>query len=389
MRSLATAALAFLTLALAACDDGSDGAARAQQPAAAPPSVTVATPLVRRLTEWDEYTGRYEPVQQVEIHARVAGYLQEIGFKDGDTVEQGQVLFAIDPRPYEATADQARAQVEQAQAQLRLAELEQGRTQQLVTTSAAAKATLDQRNAELKAAQATLASFQAQLRQAELNLEFTKVTAPFKGRVSDRRIDVGDLVSEQTLLTTIVQLDPVYLVFDMSEADFLAYQRAEQEGRLPSTRNRETIVDAHLVDEEGWPHQGTMNFVDNVVDAGSGTIRGRAIFPNGDGLITPGQFGRVRIPGSHEYDALLVPDGAIVTDQSRKMLLTVAKDGKVVPKIVRPGPTQPGGLRIVRAGIERTDRVVINGLIRARPGTKVKAEEGKIEPEPALADSAS
>ncbi len=295
----------------------------------------------------------------------------------------------IDPRPYEAVAAQARAQVGQAEAQLRLAELEQGRTQQLVSSSAAARATLDQRNAELKGAQAALASAQAQLRQAELNLAFTQVTVPFRGRISDRRADVGDLVGEQTLLTTVVQLDPIHLVFDMSEADFLAYQRAVQEGRLPSTRGRKTIVDAHLVDEEGWPHRGTMNFVDNVVDEGSGTIRGRALFPNPAGLITPGQFGRIRIPGSYEYDALLVPDAAIVTDQSRKMVLTVAQDGTVAPKIIRPGPSQPGGLRIVRAGLERTDRIVINGLIRARPGTKVTPEEGRIEPEPAMTESAS
>jgi RND family efflux transporter MFP subunit len=389
MRSMKLAALGFLALALAGCDEGEDGAAQAQQPAAAPPAVTVATPLVRRLAEWDEYTGRFGPVQQVEVRARVSGYLQEIGFEDGQTVEAGQVLFVIDPRPYEAVAAQARAQVGQAEAQLRLAELEQGRTQQLVSSSAAARATLDQRNAELKGAQAALASAQAQLRQAELNLAFTQVTVPFRGRISDRRADVGDLVGEQTLLTTVVQLDPIHLVFDMSEADFLAYQRAVQEGRLPSTRDRKTIVDAHLVDEEGWPHRGTMNFVDNVVDEGSGTIRGRALFPNPAGLITPGQFGRIRIPGSYEYDALLVPDAAIVTDQSRKMVLTVAQDGTVTPKIIRPGPSQPGGLRIVRAGLERTDRIVINGLIRARPGTKVTPEEGRIEPEPAMTESAS
>ncbi len=382
-------ALNCLALALAGCDEGEDGAAQAQQPAAAPPAVTVATPLVRRLAEWDEYTGRFGPVQQVEVRARVSGYLQEIGFEDGQTVEAGQVLFVIDPRPYEAVAAQARAQVGQAEAQLRLAELEQGRTQQLVSSSAAARATLDQRNAELKGAQAALASAQAQLRQAELNLAFTQVTVPFRGRISDRRADVGDLVGEQTLLTTVVQLDPIHLVFDMSEADFLAYQRAVQEGRLPSTRDRKTIVDAHLVDEEGWPHRGTMNFVDNVVDEGSGTIRGRALFPNPAGLITPGQFGRIRIPGSYEYDALLVPDAAIITDQSRKMVLTVAQDGTVTPKIIRPGPSQPGGLRIVRAGLERTDRIVINGLIRARPGTKVTPEEGRIEPEPAMTESAS
>jgi RND family efflux transporter MFP subunit len=386
----ALASGALLLLILAGCDgEGGEGQARAQQEQQPPPEVTVARPLVRRLTEWDEYTGRFEPVQQVEIRARVSGYLQEVNFQDGQIVEAGQVLFVIDPRPYETTVDQARAQIGQAEAQLRLAEIDQARTAQLVSTSAAARATLDQRNAELQGARAALASVRAQLRGAELNLGFTRVMAPFKGRISDRRVDAGNLGNEQTLLTTIVQLDPVYLLFDMSEADFLAYQRAVAEGRLPSTRNRETIVDAHLVDEEGWPHRGTMNFVDNVVDRGSGTIRGRAVFPNPNGLITPGQFGRVRIPGSPEYDALLVPDAAIVTDQSRKMVLTVDGEGVVRPKIVRPGPNQPGGLRIVREGLAPEDRVVINGLIRARPGARVTPKDGAIEPEQARATGAT
>jgi len=183
------------------------------------------------------------------------------------------------------------------------------------------------------------------------------------------------------LLTTIVQLDPIYLSFDMSESDFLAYQRASARGELPSTRDNRTIVQAHLVDEDGWPHEGTMSFVDNVVDQGSGTIRGRATFPNAESLITPGQFGRIRIPGSPEYDAILIPDSAIVTDQARKMVLTVGEDSVVAPKIIRPGPSQPGGLRIVRRGLGPDDRLVINGLIHARPGAKVVPKDGTIAPE--------
>jgi RND family efflux transporter MFP subunit len=367
-------------LLLAACDAAEESGARAAR-SEPPPEVTVSKPLVRRLTEWDEFTGRFEAVQQVEIRARVPGYLQEIRFEDGQNVEAGQVLFVIDRRPYQAAVDRAKAQIEQARAQLTLATLEQQRTSKLVSTSAVAKATLDQRNAELEATAASLAASEAQLREAELDLGFTEVAAPFKGRISDRRVDIGNLVGDQTLLTTIVQLDPLYLTFDMSESDFLAYSRAVVRGELPSTRDRQTIVAAHLVDEEGWPHQGMMNFVDNVVDQGSGTIRGRAVFPNADGLITPGQFGRIRIPGSPEYDAILVPDAAIVTDQSRKVVLTVDGEGTVTPRIIRPGPSQPGGLRIVRRGLEPEDRVIINGLIRARPGAKVTPKEGRIEPE--------
>lgn len=367
-------------LLLAGCDEAADGSAQAQA-APPPPEVTVAKPLVQKLTEWDEFTGRFEPVQQVEIRARVAGYLQEIGFADGEQVEAGQTLFVIDPRPYQATVDRAKAQIETQRAQLTLAKLDQDRTSKLVANSAAARATLDDRNAELAEASASLAGREAELRQAELDLAFTRVTAPFAGRVSDRRVDVGNLVSDATMLTTIIQLDPIYLSFDMSESDFLAYQRVSAKGDLPSTRDNRTIVQARLVDEDGWPHEGTMSFVDNVVDQGSGTIRGRATFPNTDGLITPGQFGRIRIPGSPEYDAFLIPDSAIVTDQSRKVVLTVGEDDMVTPKIIRPGPSQPGGLRIVRRGLNVDDRIVINGLIKARPGTKVSPKDGVIAPE--------
>lgn len=384
---LRLALTACLAISLAACDEAPEGDAQAQ--AAPPPEVTVASPLVRRLTEWDEFTGRFEPVQEVEIRARVSGYVDEIHFQDGQVVERGQILFAIDPRPYEATVDRLKAEIQQAEAQLQLAQLDQGRTQRLVSTSAAARATLDQRDAELASAQASLAAAQAQLRQAELDLGFTQVTAPFRGRISDRRADVGNLVSDQTLLTTLVQLDPIYLTFDMSESDFLAYQRAVQRGELPSTRDNKTLVAAHLVDEEDWPHQGTMDFVDNVVDRGSGTIRGRAVFPNREGLITPGQFGRIRIPGSPEYDAILVPDAAIMTDQSRRIVLTIDAEGTVQPRIVRPGPSQPGGLRIVRQGLKPEDRIIINGLVRARPGAKVTPKDGRIEPDPVQAEASA
>lgn len=376
---LTIVALVAASWALAACDDGGKGAAKAAGPP--PAEVTVAKPLVRRLTEWDEFTGRFEPVQLVEIKARVPGYLQQIDFKDGDNVKAGQLLFVIDPRPYEAALDRAKAQIDLEEAQLKLAQLEQERASKLVSSSSIAKATLDQRNAELSAAEANLASAHAQARDAELNLGFTQITAPFDGRLSNRRADIGNLVDANLVLTTIVQLDPIYLTFDMSEADFLAYQRAAAKGDLPSTRDNQTIVQAHLVDEDDWPHQGTMNFVDNVVDQGSGTIRGRAIFPNPDGLITPGQFGRIRIPGSPEHDTVLIPDSAIVTDQSRKVVLTVDQDNVVRPKLIRPGPSQPGGLRIVRRGLGPDDRIIINGLVRARPGNKVAPKDGVIEPE--------
>ena len=334
-------AMAAGLILLAGCDDAKEGSAQAKA-GPPPPEVTVAKPLVQKLTEWDEFTGRFEAVQQVDIRARVSGYLQEIRFQDGQHVEAGQVLFVIDPRPYQAAVDRAKAQIETQRAQVTLAQLDQDRTSKLVVTSAAARATLDERNAQLAEANASLAGSEAQLRQSELDLGFTEVKAPFAGRISDRRVDIGNLVSDQTLLTTIVQLDPIYLSFDMSESDFLAYQRATAKGELPSTRDNRTIVHAHLVDEDGWPHEGTMSFVDNVVDQGSGTIRGRATFANADGLITPGQFGRIRIPGSPEYDAFLIPDSAIVTDQSRKVVLTVGADDVVTRRrSSAQGPASP------------------------------------------------
>ena len=266
-------------LALAACGDGGDEAAAQAQGGDAPPTVTVASPLVRKITEWDEFTGRFEPIEAVEIRARVSGYIEEIHFADGQIVEQGQLLFGIDPRPYEAEVARVTADIAQYESRLRLALLEEGRARRLVRTNAAAEATLDNRIAERQGAEARVDLARAQLRTAELDLDFTQVTAPFRGRISIGQLDIGNLVSEQSLLTTIVTLDPIYLVFDMSEADYLGYQRAVAAGLLPSTRDNKTLVDSHLVDEEDWLHHGTMDFVDNVVDRGTGTIRGRAVFP--------------------------------------------------------------------------------------------------------------
>ncbi|MFO1036987.1 MAG: efflux RND transporter periplasmic adaptor subunit [Geminicoccaceae bacterium] len=365
-------------LVLAACDGEPDGSANGATPPP-PPAVTVAQPLQQKLIEQDEFTGRFEAVERVEVRARVAGYMQEVHFTDGQIVEKGQLLFVIDPRPFELALDRAKAQLEEAESRLTLAQLEADRTTKLVSTSAVARAALDQRVAERQSSEASLSAAQAAVRDAELNLGFTRVTSPLTGRASNRRVDVGNLVNDTTLLTTVVQLEPLYLVFDMSESDYLAYQRAVLAGTLPSTRDA-TPVQVRLTDETGWPHEGTMNFVDNVVDQGTGTLRARAVVPNPDHLITPGQFARIRIPGSPEYEALLIPDAAIVTDQARKMVLTVSQDGTVVPKEIRPGPSQPGGLRIVRSGLDPADRIIISGMIKARPGGKVTPEEGKIEP---------
>jgi RND family efflux transporter MFP subunit len=347
------------------------------------PAVTVAQPLQREIVEYDEFTGQFEAVEFVEVHSRVSGYLQSALLKEGQIVKKGDLLFIIDPRPFEAALASAKAQLAQATARLELANRQLARTGQLRKQDFVAASAYDERVQEQRVAAATVAIAKAAIRTAELNLEFTRIVAPVSGRVGRREVSVGNLVTGgagtgNTLLTTIVSIDPIYLVFDMSESDFLAYQRAVQSGKLKSTRDSVKVF-ARLTDEPDWPREGRLNFVDNRIDRTAGTIRVRAVFPNKDGFLTPGQFGRIRLPGSDRYKALLIPDRAILTDQSNKIVMTVAKDGTVVPKRIRPGPIYDG-LRIVRSGLAPGDRIIINGLMRARPGAKVTSQEGKITP---------
>jgi RND family efflux transporter MFP subunit len=349
----------------------------------APPAVTVSTPLQKEITEWDEFTGQFAAVDYIEVRARVSGYLTQIHFQDGQLVKQGDLLFVIDPRPYEATLAVARAQLGQATAQMDLAQRQLERSAELRKKDFEPASSYDQRVSELKVAAAAVESAKATIRSGELNVEFTRITAAVTGRISNHLVSIGNLVSggdsgNTTLLTTIVSLDPIYFNLDMSEADFLAYQRASEKGLMKSTRDAAVPVALHLNDEKGWPHEGQLNFVDNRVDRSSGTIRVRAVFPNPDFFLTPGQFGRIRIPGSEPYQAILVPDAAVVTDQSRKIVMAVRDDGTIEPKVVRTGPTYDN-LRIIRSGLAATDRIVIDGLVRARPGAKVTPQPGKIE----------
>lgn len=347
-----------------------------------PPAVTVAQPLRQEIVEYDEFTGQFAPVEYVEVRSRVSGYLQSIGFDDGQIVKKGDLLFVIDPRPFQAANASARAQLAQAQARVDLADQQLKRAEQLRQRDVVAGSTLDERVQEMRVASGAVEIARAQIRTTELDLEFTRILAPVGGRVSQREVSIGNLVSgggssgAPTLLTTLVSIDPIYFVFEMSEADYLAYQRAVQSGKLRSSRDGGTVF-ARLIDEPEWPREGTINFVDNRVDRTAGTIRARATFTNADGFLTPGQFGRIRIPGSEPYNALLIPDSAVVTDQSRKVVMTVDGEGKVVPKVIRPGPLFDG-LRVVRSGLEPGDRVIINGLIRARPGITVSPQPGEI-----------
>lgn len=347
-----------------------------------PPPVTVASPLQQEVVEYDEFTGQFAPVEFVELRARVSGYLQSHHFEEGQIVKKGDLLFVIDPRPFEAVVASARAQLGQALARVELANKQLSRAAQLRERDFVSAANFDERQQEQRVAAASAEIARANIRTAELDLEFTRIMAPVSGRVGRREVSDGNLVSGgtgsgNTLLTTIVATDPIYFHFDMSERDFTAYQRATQAGRLQSTRDAVPVF-AKLRDEPDWPREGKLNFVDNQVDRSAGTIRVRAVFPNADGFLTPGQFGRIRLPGSERYKALLIPDSALLTDQSQKIVMVVNAEGVVSPKMVRPGPIYDG-LRIIRSGLDPQDKVIINGLLRARPGAKVTPQPGEIK----------
>lgn len=361
-------------------------ARQAGAPGGAPPAppVTVSTPLVETMREWSDFTGQFIAQDSVEIRARVSGYLESVNFSDGELVEKGDLLFVIEPRPFEIALDAAKAQLAQAEAELELAKVQLERTAQLRQKDFASVQTFDERSAEVKNATAARDRVRAEVDQAQLNLDYTRVLAPVSGRVGRHEVSVGNLVvggtGETTLLTTLVSLDPIWLMFNVSEGDGMTYKRLIQKGEVESARNNSVAVEGQLMDEKDWPLKGTIDFVDNQYDRSSGTIRVRASFPNKDLFITPGQFGRVRVPMSQEKPTMLVPDSAVVTDQSTKLLFSVAEDGTVVPKPVQLGAVTDGGLRIVRSGITPEDKIIINGLLRARPGQKVTPQPGEIKP---------
>lgn len=367
-----------LALALAACGDKHPPAANA-----GPPPVTVAQPLPHKIVDWDEFTGRFEAVQTVELRARVSGYLDQIKFRDGQLVQKGDLLFVIDPRPFQATLDKANADVQREKTRQSLAVSELKRAAQLLAARAISQEEYDTRAQAEQESQAAVASATAAARSAALDLEFTQIRSPISGRIGDRKIDIGNLVSggsaQSTLLATVVTQDPIYFVFDGSEADYLRYNRLALEGKRASSRDKANPVFVRLMDETAWTHKGEMDFVDNRLDPNSGTIRGRAVIPNTDNFLQPGTFGRMRLLGSGEYDALLLPDEAIASDQSHKIVLTVAEDGTVVPKPVVLG-NLAYGLRVIKSGLAPTDRVIISGLMRARPGTKVTPQPGTVTP---------
>ncbi|HEX9806752.1 MAG TPA: efflux RND transporter periplasmic adaptor subunit [Alteraurantiacibacter sp.] len=348
-------------------------------PAAAPPPpvVTVATPLQREVTEWDDYIGRFVASRSVELRPRVSGQVTAVHFRDGQIVRAGQALFTIDPRSYRAALAEAQAGVATARSDLALARSDLERAMRLVEDDAVAANEIDALRARVNAGQAALAAAQARVRSRGLDVEFTTVRAPIGGRISDRRIDPGNLVAAgdgaaATLLTTINAIDPLYFTFDGSEGLFL---KARREGL-----DRGAQVDIRLQDEADYQWHGELDFTDNGLDPNSGTIRARAVVRNPDGFLTPGMFGNMRLASGGKETALLVPDTAVQTDQTRKLLLVVAKDGTVSAKEVELGPVIEGGLRVVRSGLAPGDRVVIEGTQMAFPGSKVTARRGRIDP---------
>lgn len=354
-------------------------------PAPPPPAVVVASPLVMRLTEWDEYTGRFEPTDTVDVRARVDGYLDSIHFRDGAIVRAGDLLFVIDPRPYEAVLEGARADVVRAQTRLELATAEFSRGESLFAIRGISQEEYDRRAQARKEAEAALIVARAAERVAALNVEFTRVRAPIGGRIAENFVSVGNVISGgqagSTLLTRIVAIDPIQFVFDASESDYLRYNRLNARGERRTSRDATNPVRIRLLDEPSFTHVGKMDFVDNRIDPATGTITGRALVPNPGGFLTPGQLGRLQLLGSGEFEALLVPDSAILSDQSRRFVWALGTDDMPEQRVVEPGNLEQG-LRIVRAGLQRDDRIVINGMQRVRPGARVAPTNGRIEPVP-------
>jgi RND family efflux transporter MFP subunit len=373
---LARVALVLLGLApfLAACGEGAP-----KQAAPPPPGVTVAKPQKQTVVDYDEYVGRFIAVDSVEIRSRVSGYLDKVHFKDGAIVKQGDLLFTIDRRPFETALAQARATLAQARANLAFAESDLARASQLVRDRTITEQTFEQRTQAKRVAEASVAAQEAAVRQTELDIQFTELKAPVAGRIGDRRVSEGNLVTggtggNTTLLATIVSIDPIRFEFTFDEASFLRYERLGSVGKDINSRGTGMEVSVRLIDESDFKHHGKMDFIDNVIDRSSGTIRGRAMLANPEGVFTPGMFGRVRVPGSSPYEALLVPDAAIGSEQVRKYVLVVDNENFARMKYVTLGQTV-GDLRVIKQGIGPDDRVVVNGLMRARPGAKVTPQE--------------
>ena len=356
---------------------------RGNQAAAVPtpaPQVTVSAPLQREVDSRAGFLGQFSAIDRVELRAQVGGTLTEIHFKDGQIVHKGDLLFVIDPRPYEIKLEQAKAALQTASARVELASAQLTRAQSLRRNEFATQETVDQRTSDQDSTKAAVEDAKARIRDAELDLEYCRVRAPFTGRIGARQVSIGSLVagsraatSPTTLLATLVSLDPLYLDFDMSESDFLTFSR--ERARIGGPLANKVMIG--LSDENSFTRQGTLDFIDNALDRSSGTIHARATVPNPDLFLAPGQFARLRVAIAPPASVYLLPDSAVVLDQSQRLVMTVGPDATVKPKIVTTGDLR-GGLRVIQSGLSPTDRVVIDGLVRAVPGTKVAPQDGAI-----------
>ena len=366
MRFAALGALATVVFAL-----GCSSPAPSPPP---PPAVTVAEVPEREITDWDEFTGRLEAVDAVQIRPRVSGYIQRVAFDEGNGVKKGQVLFEIDPRPYQAELARAVAELERARTGATLAASEVKRAEKLVAVQAISREEFDTRTAAESQGDASVRAAEAAVATARLNLEWTRVRSPITGRVSRAEVTPGNLVHagppDATLLTTVVSLDPIYAYFEGDEQTYLKYAALARNGSRPNSRYSRTPIYLGLANERGFPHQGHVDFVDNQLNPDAGTIRLRAVFSNKENLFTPGLFARIRLVGSGKYPATLVLDRAVGTDQDKKFVLVLEPDSTVDYRSVQLG-RQADGLRVVTSGLQPGERIVINGLQRVRPGMKV------------------
>lgn len=386
-RLAALSAVPMLLAAVAACTR-----AQAQPAAPPPPKITVATVLEQPVTEWDEFTGRLEAVDTVAVRPRVSGYVSRVTFTEGAVVRKGDVLFEIDARPFQTEVDRLRAERSRADAIVERADSELQRAERLRAENAMSREEFDRRSAFAREAKAQAAAVTAGLAAAELNLEFTRVTAPIAGRVGRAIVTEGNLVSagpgEATLLTTLVSIDPIHAHFDADESIFLKYEALAREGRRQNARSKKQPIEMELAGETGYPRQGELDFLDNRLDPSTGTIRGRALFSNPKGDLTPGLFVRLRLPGSSKYTGLLIQDRAVGTDLDKRFVFVMKPDRTIEYRPVTLGPLVDG-LRVVRRGLTPGEQIVINGLQRVRPGVTVDPIVEPMAADAAPADAAA
>ncbi|MGE3537173.1 MAG: efflux RND transporter periplasmic adaptor subunit [Candidatus Tectimicrobiota bacterium] len=375
MARLCHAPVRYLLGALLLCVAACAPQPAASPPPASPPKVTVSQPVLREVVEWEEYTGRLEAVEAVEVRARVNGYLQAIHFKDGSNVKKGDLLFIIDPRPYQAELERARAELGLAVARGERAGKDLARVQMLLRAHAASEEEVDARIAEQRQTREAVQAAQAMVNAAQLNVEFTQVRAPISGRIGRNLVSVGNLINggspQSTLLTTIVSLDPIYCYFEAPERFYLKDLRLLRGTERPNGRDRKQSVEMALANEEGFPHKGDIDFIDNRLDTQTGTITVRAVLPNPDALLAPGLFARLRTPAGSAYRALLLPPEAVGTDLSQQFVFVVDAQHLVQYRKVTLGPLLDGQ-RVIREGVQADDWVIVNGIQRARAGIKVE-----------------